>query len=75
MTAPDGILLAIEMSQREGSVALRLSDGSVLENVFPCGSRGEDHLLPSIDAIFAQADLTPMDLAAVAVGVRPGVSA
>ena len=48
MTGPDGVLLAIETSQREGSVALRLSDGSILEHVFPCGSRGEDHLLPSI---------------------------
>ena len=72
MTGSDGVLLAIETSQREGSVALRLSDGSMIEHVFPCGSRGEDHLLPSIDAIFAQAGLTPADLAAVAVSIGPG---
>jgi tRNA threonylcarbamoyladenosine biosynthesis protein TsaB len=68
----DGILLAIETSQREGSVALRLSDGSILEHSFACGSRGEDNLLPSIDTLFTRANLTPADLSAVAVSVGPG---
>lgn len=72
MNDSDGILLAIETSQRAGSVAIRLSDGSILEHTFACGNRGEDHLLPSIDTLFAQADLTPEDLSTVAVSVGPG---
>ena len=67
-----GILLAIETSQREGSVALRLPDGSMLEHAFACGTRGEDYLLPSIDILFARAKLSPSDLGTVAVSVGPG---
>ena len=72
MSDDDGILLAIETSQREGSVAIRLSDGSILEHSFACGTRGEDNLLPSIDALFTRANLTPGDLSTVAVSVGPG---
>ena len=72
MSADGGILLAIETSQREGSVAIRLSDGSILEHHFACGTRGEDNLLPSIDVLFTRANLTPGDLSTVAVSVGPG---
>ena len=72
MSDDDGILLAIETSQREGGVALRLSDGSILEHSFACGTRGEDNLLPSIDALFTRANRTPGDLSTVAVSVGPG---
>ena len=72
MSDDDGILLAIETSQREGSVAIRLSDGSILEHSFACGTRGEDNLLPSIDALFTRANTTPGDLSTVAVSVGPG---
>ena len=72
MSDDDGILLAIETSQREGSVAIRLSDGSILEHSFACGTRGEDNLLPSIDTLFTRANLTPGDLSTVAVSVGPG---
>ena len=72
MSDDGGILLAIETSQREGSVAIRLSDGSMLEHAFACGTRGEDNLLPSIDTLFTRANLTPGDLSTVAVSVGPG---
>ena len=70
--AATGILLAIETSQREGSVALRLPDGSIIEHAFPCGSRGEDNLLPTIDMLFTRSGVAPCDLGVVVVSVGPG---
>ena len=64
--------LAIETSQRAGSVALRLPDGSVIEQGFPCGSRERDELLPSIDALLDRAGGTPRDIEVVIVSVGPG---
>ncbi len=72
MTDRGRILLAIEISQREGSVAIRRSDGSILEEKFACGQRGEDLLLPSMDTLFARAEISPAALEAVAVSVGPG---
>lgn len=65
-------LLAIETSQRSGSVALLTTDGSTDEILFSCGGREADLLLPSIDELLSRHGLRPSDLAAVAVSTGPG---
>lgn len=69
---PNAITLAIETSQRAGSVAVRGADGSVLEQTFPCGSRERDELLPSIDALLERLAAVPADIGLVVVSVGPG---
>ena len=65
-------MLAIETSQRVGSVALSVPGHAVLDTSFPCGSREQDGLLPSIDELLARAGCSPGDLAVVAVSLGPG---
>ncbi|MAJ47687.1 MAG: tRNA (adenosine(37)-N6)-threonylcarbamoyltransferase complex dimerization subunit type 1 TsaB [Planctomycetes bacterium TMED75] len=69
---PNSVTIAIETSQRTGSVALRDADGSVLEQTFLCGSRERDELLPSIDRLLERAGGTPDDIGLVVVSVGPG---
>ena len=69
---PRTTMLAIETTQRTGSVALSIPGRSVQESSFPCGSREQDLLLPSIDELMAEGGCTPGDLAVVAVSVGPG---
>lgn len=66
-------MLAIEMSQRGGSVALGTrGDALALARFESGGSRDDDPLLPTIDALVRHAGLSPSDLGAVAVSVGPG---
>lgn len=66
------VLLAVETSQRDGSVALQIA-GKMCGTVhFPCGGRHEDRLLPSIDELMQANELQPRDLDAVAVSIGPG---
>jgi tRNA threonylcarbamoyladenosine biosynthesis protein TsaB len=65
-------LLAIECSQRAGSVALT-RDGDEIEFIgFASGGREEDLLLPSIDALLHKAGLTPDELGGIGVSIGPG---
>ncbi len=68
-----GAFLAIELSQRSGSVALRPAAGAPLDerDVPPSDDRA-DHLMHSVDALFARHGLGPRDLAAIAVSEGPG---
>ena len=68
----DPVLLAVETSQRDGSVALQVHGGIRGCLHFPCGARHEDRLLPSIDELFRASGLQPGDLDAVAVSIGPG---
>ena len=68
----DPVFLAIETSHREGSVALRVRGGDTNGLSFSCGTRQEDHLLPSIDALFEKAGLEPDSLDAIGVSIGPG---
>lgn len=68
----DPVMLALETSQREGSVALRSQGGEIRSISFPCGARNDDHLLPSIDELFREAELSPASLDALAVSIGPG---
>ena len=69
---PGTTMLAIETTQRVGSVAVSVPGRAVLESSFPCGSREQDGLLPAIDEVLAQADCSPGDLSVVAVSIGPG---
>jgi tRNA threonylcarbamoyl adenosine modification protein YeaZ len=76
------LLLAIELSQRTGSVAVGPWDphasstdaGRVepLERPVPTASHEADMLLPTIDDLLASIGSGPADLAAVAVSLGPG---
>lgn len=66
------IMLAIETSQREGSVALRDQQGTVHLEQLQSARRHDDDLLPAIDRLMARCGLKPSDLSSVAVSVGPG---
>lgn len=65
--------LAIELSQREGSIAV--GDGRAAPAVrrfASGGARDEDPLMPAIDAAVREFGASPRDLALVAVSTGPG---
>ena len=72
MTGP-GATLAIELSQRAGSVALRPRPGAPIDEceVPPSDDRG-DHLMERIASLFDRHGLAPRDLSTIAVSVGPG---
>ncbi|MCH2144799.1 MAG: tRNA (adenosine(37)-N6)-threonylcarbamoyltransferase complex dimerization subunit type 1 TsaB [Phycisphaerales bacterium] len=63
--------LAIEMSQRLGSIALS-SSGIVDSIEFECGGRQDDLLLPSIDELLSRHGVRPAALGGIAVSIGPG---
>ncbi len=65
-------VLAIELSGRVGSVALRDEHGAVVERSFSPGDRTREPLLPEIDALLRAASIQRDGLSAVAVSVGPG---
>ncbi len=67
-----GEVLAIEMSQRGGSIALGRPGQSPMRLAFGPGTSDEDPLLPAIESLVSGAGLTPRDLAAIAVSAGPG---
>lgn len=66
------LLLAVECSQRTGSVALLGADGTVESTDFVSGGREEDPLLPAIDRLLERGGFVPGDLTAIAVSTGPG---
>jgi len=69
---PPRIILAIETSQREGSVALRDELGLIRAESLRSFRRHEDDLLPAIDRVVKASGMLHTDLDAVAVSVGPG---
>lgn len=65
-------ILAIELSQREGGVAVVDPGGRVHPVEVAGGRRDRDDLAPAIAEALSAADLAPTALAAVAVDVGPG---
>lgn len=66
-------ILAIELSQRVGSIALRpRANGGIFEMEVPVSDDANDHLMACIDALCTQHGVTPTDLAAIAVSCGPG---
>lgn len=68
----DPVILAIEASQRELSVAVRARDGAVAVERGEGDPRESDQLMPAVDRLMARAGWLPRELAAVAVSTGPG---
>lgn len=69
---PDPVILAIEASQRELSVAVRARGGDVIVERGDGDPRESDQLMPAIDRVMSRAGWAPQDLSAVAVSTGPG---
>lgn len=68
-----GAFLAIELSQRTGSVALRPhADAAIVESDVPPSDDRADHLMHAVAELFSRHGLAPRDLAAIAVSEGPG---
>ncbi len=65
-------MLAIELSSRVGSVALRDRQGRIDERRFGQGDRTREPLLPEIDSLMRDAGMRPADLRAIGVSTGPG---
>ena len=69
----DGAVLAIELSRRAGSVAIRAARGADVHQArVPPATDHEDHLMHVIDALCRAHGIGPRDLRVVAVSVGPG---
>jgi tRNA threonylcarbamoyladenosine biosynthesis protein TsaB len=64
--------LAIELSARIGSVALRDLDGRIAQRRFEPGDRRREPLLPEIDRLVREASMRQSDLRAIGVSTGPG---
>lgn len=68
-----GVHLAIEVSQREGGVAVaRIGEAPAAELAVGPPDPDRDRLMPAIDAAFRAASFPPRELAAVFVSIGPG---
>lgn len=66
------IALALELSQRDGGIALQVADGTCSSAEVATGDRDRDVVMPAIDELVRGAGLAPRDLEAVIVSVGPG---
>lgn len=66
------IMLAIETSQRRGSVAVRDRGGVIHSEPLLAAKRHDDDLLPAIDRLTKRVGLSPRDIECVGVSVGPG---
>lgn len=66
------IILAADTSTSRGSVALRLSEGTVLREELGGERPHSETLLPAVEKILARAALTRADVQIIAVGTGPG---
>jgi len=64
--------LAIELSQRDGSVLVRAADGRESVRQFASGRRDQDALLPAIDDATHSLDIQPSGFQLLAVDIGPG---
>ncbi|MHC5113123.1 MAG: tRNA (adenosine(37)-N6)-threonylcarbamoyltransferase complex dimerization subunit type 1 TsaB [Planctomycetota bacterium] len=66
------VILAIEVSQRLGGVALRDTSGAVHVEAVGDHQRHDDVLMPTVERLFTAAGLAPERLDAVGVSIGPG---
>ena len=64
--------IAIELSQREGSVVACNGAGGVATRRFSAGQKDRDLLLPAIDEVVREVGLVPRELELVGVDIGPG---
>ena len=62
----------MEVSQRNGGIALRCPDGSVAVHRLTSTARGGDALMPAIEALMSAAGAAPTDLTGLGVSIGPG---
>jgi tRNA threonylcarbamoyl adenosine modification protein YeaZ len=72
MPANTRSILALELSQRPGSIAVRNSSGDTVARNVASGKRDDDDVMPSIESMMTGLDLQPSDLALIIVSVGPG---
>lgn len=66
------VLLAIETSQREQSVAVAVGDGAAVVESVRTGDRAHEDLMPAVDRAFAKVGASPERLHAVLLNAGPG---
>lgn len=67
------MLLAVDTSTRQAGVALYdRRRGLLAEHAWFTANRHTEELMPAVASLFAVADATPADLAAVAIAIGPG---
>jgi len=64
--------LAIELSSREGSIALGIDGRCIDSEIVKHERRHDDDLMPAIDRMFKRNDLAPADLTHIMVSLGPG---
>ena len=62
----------MEVSQRNGGVALRCPDGTVAVHRLTSTARGGDALMPAIEQLMSEACVAPSDLTGIGVSIGPG---
>jgi tRNA threonylcarbamoyladenosine biosynthesis protein TsaB len=72
MPTSDRVALAIELSQRRGSLAIRLANGAVHEVEVPPASDDRDELMPALSALCEQYGVRGAQVGLVAVALGPG---
>jgi len=66
------LVLSLELSQREGSVAARLGNGEVVELPVLQGDRNKDTVMPAVEEVVVKAGGTSTSVRTVIIGVGPG---
>lgn len=69
MTSP---VIAMEISQRDGGVAVRCPDGSILVERLTSSTRRGDALMPAVESVCRRGDISPTDLQGIGVSIGPG---
>ncbi|MGI9013257.1 MAG: tRNA (adenosine(37)-N6)-threonylcarbamoyltransferase complex dimerization subunit type 1 TsaB [Phycisphaerales bacterium] len=69
---PGRFILAIETSQRQGSVATLDEAGVVTQRILHSRTRHDNALMPTVDELMHALNAQPRDLKAVAISVGPG---
>lgn len=72
MPTSDQVALAIELSQRRGSLAIRLASGVVHEVEVPPASDDRDELLPALSELCERHGVLGAHIGLVAVALGPG---
>ena len=68
----DHLVVSLELSQRDGSVAAKLGRGEIFEADTLQGDRDKDSLMPALDSVVAMASSQPQNIKSIIVSVGPG---
>lgn len=65
-------VIAMEISQRDGGVAVRCPDGSIVTERLTSSTRRGDALMPAVESVCHRGGLSPEDLEGIGVSIGPG---